>query len=901
MPGTARRTLATRLAAAVVALGSAIVLAGALLSYRTASSALRQRLLSQLEADATKGADRLTEWLLRQRDAVTVMSESYGRSASSLPTRPDSVPLDLLPRDLLATEEMQLIAVPGGRVLRATNLASVGDYVVDELYYREGRTAPYTQSIYYNGETGRPRLTISAPVRRANDSTVRAVVAAHLDLSLMEAAVGRQYFEPIVGTTPPPIEAYLVNHDADFVSARRFGRLGVRRGVHSLAIDQGREGGSGTALYTNYAGVPVIGSWRWIPQLQLALIVESPQEEAFAPARALLVNSLVLGFFGCSVLALGVIAITRRFTDPVVSVADAATRVADGDFAVTVPATGDDEAAQLGRAFNIMTGRLQSVYGSLEAQVAATREALDEAQRSRELLRDLLDNTAVLVLVLDPNGSIVLANRRAADLAGIRETAAVGLTLESLYGPSARPLLKVLLRARERDITVEQELELTTPNGTHGWQVVCFPLAREQGETYAFGIVATDLTERARAEADRRARDASVQQAQKLESLGVMAGGIAHDFNNILGAIIGNTDLAREALSSAPADIDDASHALERISTAGRRAAELTRQMLAYAGRASLRRDTIDLRQVVNDIVPIVRAAQSKKVRIDVAPMSTPYWVKCDPAQLSQVILNLVTNAAEAIGDANGTVTVEAQLYDAPLPSSIESADDTSADHSGEPANDRWVRLSVIDNGPGIPADVQGRIFDPFFSTKESGRGLGLSAVRGIVRSLGGVLQLESVPGQTRFDISLRLVADSELSDRTRTIASNGELTGTLLVIDDEVLIRQLVVRVVQRMGLTVLQADDGATGLQLFTERSSDVSVVLLDLTMPGMNGAEVLASIRHSHPALPVVVMSGYDADDALATIGDDSAVSFLQKPFTAELLRARVTEAMGRRRAI
>jgi PAS domain S-box-containing protein len=878
MDAPARRTLATRLATAVVALGSAFVLAGGVLSYRSASATLRARLLTQLEADAADGADHLTNWLVRQREALIVNAQAYSHMVAYLPTRPDSVPLEALPQILLSTEELQLIGVPSGRVLRSTQRENIGSFAQEELFYREGRVAPYIQGIYYSGSTGRPRLTVAAPIKASGDTVVRAVLAAHLDLSLLENAIGRQFTEAQRPGATSPVTAYLVNRDADFVSAKRFGRAGVKRGVHSLAIDKARAGSSGTALYTNYEGQPVIGSWRWIPELGLALIVESPQEAAFAPARRLLVNTWLIGLLGAFVLAWGLIAITRRFTDPVVLVANAATRVAGGDFAVTVPDTGRDEAAQLGRAFNTMTGRLQSVYASLEAQVAATKEALDEVRRNRELLRDLLDNTALLVLVIDLDGTIRLANRRAAELGGLGEAEAVGRTLESLYGNAARALESVLTRARERQLSVEQELELATARGTHGWQVVCFPLTREYGEIYAYGIVGTDLTERARAEAERRARDASVQQAQKLESLGVMAGGIAHDFNNILGAIIGNAELAREALTSPPTDIDEAVGALDRITSSGRRAAELTRQMLAYAGRASLRRETVDLRLVIDDILPIVRASQSKKVRIEVAPMPQPLWVACDPAQLSQVVLNLLTNAAEAIGDDSGTVQLEAVRTITPT------------DASDEP----WIRLSVIDSGPGIPAEMQSRIFDPFFSTKESGRGLGLSAVRGIVRSLGGVLQLDSAPGRTRFDIFLRPEISAERTIVREPVAPR-DLSGTLLVIDDETLIRQLVARIAQRMGLDVLEADDGETGLRLFFEHARDVSAIMLDLTMPGMNGAEVLAHVRRTHPHVPVIVMSGYDADDALASIGDDAAVTFLQKPFAPELLRSHITSAL------
>jgi signal transduction histidine kinase/CheY-like chemotaxis protein len=468
-------------------------------------------------------------------------------------------------------------------------------------------------------------------------------------------------------------------------------------------------------------------------------------------------------------------------------------------------------------------------------------------------------------------------------LSGLPSGAANGQPLADVLGASANAIMPIIARSRHTKGVVEQEVLLASPAGERGWQLVVFPLLKADGTPYATGLIGTDLTERARAEAERRARDASVQQAQKLESLGIMAGGIAHDFNNILGAIIGNTELARDTLHVP----DDARGSLDRIERAARRAAELTRQMLAYAGRASLRREVVDARTVMADILPIVRASQSKKVQLTVDALSEPLWVELDAAQLSQVLLNLLTNAAEAIGDQPGEVRLQ---VGSAAPPAVEEL---------EPAPHGWLQLTVVDTGPGIADDVRSRIFDPFFTTKSSGRGLGLSAVSGIVNSLDGVLTLTHTgPAGTRFDIHLRRAAAPASAEPMRETPTESVLAGTILIVDDEAPIREVAARVARRMGLRVVEAEDGARGIEQFRTYANEVSVVLLDLAMPGMGGAEVLAALRTSHPTLPVIIISGYDRDDALADIGDDPAARFLAKPFDATALRRYIADSLQTR---
>jgi signal transduction histidine kinase/CheY-like chemotaxis protein len=871
-----RRSFPARLFAAVFAIGAATVFLTATVSYRSAELALRERLLQQLSTAVDDDATRLSEWLAQQRAATELLAHGARATESARNGTQRAAPIPTLPPEVLSAELTQVMTVPGGRIERASDSTTVGQYAVDQLHYREAQRGTYIQPIYPGGPNGRPRLTIATPIR-SDAGNVTSIVAAHLDLGEMERVLTRA--DSTLG-----VDAYLVNRFAEFVSAERFGRDGVLRGLSSVAIREALAARNGTGLYVDYAGRPVVGAWRWIPDLQLALVRETPQDFAFAPARALLLRTLLLGLVATGLLTLGIVAVTRRFTRPVIAVAQAAKAVAAGDFSATAPESGDDEVGQLARAFNVMTRRLSALYGELQAQISATTEALTEADSSRELLRDVVNNTATIVLVVGLDGVVRLANQRVSTLTSVPANATAGRSLRELLGSAGAPLANVIELARSSTLLVEQEVELVSPLGPHAWQVVAFPLVHADGTPYATGLIATDLTERARAEAERRAQDASVQQAQKLESLGVMAGGIAHDFNNLLGAILGNAELAREATDDS-ARTNDVRHSLDQISAAGRRAAELTRQMLAYAGRASLRRDVVDIRVLVHDIVPLVRASQPKKVEFLVEDMPTPLWVELDPAQLSQVLLNLLTNAAEAIGAASGTVALRVETVDARV--GFTSSADVRPN----------IRIVVEDTGPGIPDDMRERIFDPFFSTKGSGRGLGLSAVRGIVQSLGGELHVHSLLGVgTRFEIVMRGAEAPEVDELPSVISDAAAVRGTVLVIDDEAAMRHIAHRIVTQMGLEVLEAEDGAQGIALFASRSHDVSLVLLDLTMPKMGGEEVLARIRATHATLPVIVASGYDHADALARMPQDECTSFLQKPFGVQALRDAVGAALG-----
>jgi signal transduction histidine kinase/CheY-like chemotaxis protein len=420
-------------------------------------------------------------------------------------------------------------------------------------------------------------------------------------------------------------------------------------------------------------------------------------------------------------------------------------------------------------------------------------------------------------------------------------------------------------------------------------QVVKRPLRDEFGIPRQVLGVATDITARKHAEEERRELELRMQQAQKLESMGILAGGIAHDFNNLLVAMLGNADLALLDLS--PDNLAAAS--VRRIRTAALRASDLANQMLAYSGKGRFVTARLNLTALVEEMLHLLEAAISRQATI----VQDFAWdlpeVDGDPAQLRQVVMNLITNAADALPDGVGTITLR-----------------TSALAGASGAPDR-VLLEVADTGVGMDAATQARVFDPFFTTKFTGRGLGMAAVLGIVRGHEGQIEIDSAPGRgTRIRLILPVAAPLPAGEPAGAaspvaaitavvpptpvaapVADTGEPQAPLvLIVDDDPAVCSVARRALTRHGFLVLEARDGVQALALFRERQAEISAVLLDLTMPEMGGDEVLRELRALDPQVRVVLSSGFSESDAAFQFGGEDAAwtaGFLQKPYEIRVL--------------
>ena len=469
-------------------------------------------------------------------------------------------------------------------------------------------------------------------------------------------------------------------------------------------------------------------------------------------------------------------------------------------------------------------------------------------------------------------------------------------TAEHIFGYSRAEALgqdprMLLPDESQQEVAPSRAALLGSAGGTHvsmenltrgGQRIYCdwYSTALRDERGYLLGAIflADDIT-------DQRRAEGALRQSQKLESLGVLAGGIAHDFNNLLTAILGNTEVALELIP----DDKAMRHALQRIESTTHRGADLARQLLAYAGKAHFAIKPLDLNAIILELGDLLSVSISKKVGLQRDLQPGLPLVEADSAQFQQVVMNLVINASEAIGDRPGSVTLRTR-------SATYSPEDLAKHFPGqvlEPG--RYVRLEVQDDGCGMDAETIGRIFDPFFTTKFTGRGLGLSAMLGIVRGHRAGLHVESVPGKGTTFILL-FPASSASAPLPEPVALPQEvLAATVLVVDDESIIRDLARSALESAGCTVLEARDGLDAVEFFQSRTTRVDLVLLDMTMPRMGGAEAFRRIRELHPEMRVLLTSGYTQKEAQESLLDHPPDGFLQKPFRIRELVGKVREIL------
>lgn len=525
---------------------------------------------------------------------------------------------------------------------------------------------------------------------------------------------------------------------------------------------------------------------------------------------------------------------------------------------------------------------LQSKQGRLgdrPVRIAAVRD-VTERERTLSLLRESEQHTQDLALgafdfmSVSQKGILVHVGGRVQELLGFAAEEMVGRHALDFVAPSARVVTSQVIAENRHGA---YESVLISKSGEEIPCEVVGVLSTFHGEPARVAGF-RDLRERLRLQTERRKLELQLQRSQRLDSLGVLAGGIAHDFNNLLVGVLGNASLLLRTLQS-PLD----RQAAQAIMSAGERAAMLTRQMLAYAGRQDLgRRDPVDLNDLFKELRTLLDATLSKKaaVRFVIAPNSV---VIGDRAPLTQVMMNLLTNASDALEGKPGKIDVRASLV-SELDARWDEALGTSV--RGHPGD--WVLVEVEDDGVGMDEATRLRVFEPFFTTKEHGHGLGLAACLGIVTSHGGALLLESWRGVgSRF--SVVLPATTRRADALKTDPpALSDDPCRVLVIDDEELVRSQVRRSLELRGYEVDEAVDGLSGVARHAAQPADVLVV--DMTMPDIDGVEVIRRVREAGSRVAIVLSSGYQAQAAAERLDTSSYQVFLPKPYSlSELTRA------------
>lgn len=520
-----------------------------------------------------------------------------------------------------------------------------------------------------------------------------------------------------------------------------------------------------------------------------------------------------------------------------------------------------------------------AMFEDITERRRAEEKVAESEYQFRSLFEEMTEGVALHSLVRDDSGTVIdyrieRVNYAYTEILGISQELVTGKLGTEAYGTDTAPYLKKYLDV----VQSRKSLRFSTyfPQMDKHFDISVIPW-----ESEGFATIFLDVTARIKAEESRRLETEQLQQTQKLESLGVLAGGIAHDFNNILTSIIGNADLALMRINPASPAIDN----LHKIAQSATRAADLAKQMLAYSGKGNFLIETLDINNVLTEMLHILEVSISKNVDLQLnLPPHLPA-IDVDATQIRQVVMNLVINASEAIEDNCGVIAITTGCVD---------CDKNFLKDIGPDKNikaGRYVFFEITDTGCGMDKETLVKLFDPFFTTKFTGRGLGMAAVQGIVRGHSGFIRVTSEPGKgTCFKVFLpasdKQVETAHANDCK--VAWKGK--GKVLLVDDEETVRCIGKDMLQEFGFTTITANDGREAVEVF-KTTPDISFVILDLTMPHMGGEQCFQELRQLQPDVKVILSSGFNEYEVSQKFIGKGLAGFIQKPYKLSALKEAI----------
>lgn len=618
----------------------------------------------------------------------------------------------------------------------------------------------------------------------------------------------------------------------------------------------------------------------------LGLVLKVESSLAYKQVKKDLSRQVVLwaalfgtGFILCVFLA-------RQIVGPVKALAAVARKIEDGDFTARSAEIDQTEIGQLAMVVNSMASKIENSHAELEKQVAdRTRDLLNQTQRLQ------LATSAAHLGIWDWNAreNILVWDDRMFELFGTtREVFSnnVDAWMNGLHPEDRETAISEFQAALNGEKEFDTEFRVLHPDGTvkhiKGKGLV---LRGADGNAERMLGINYDITEAKHAEEEKHKLESQLQQAQKMESVGRLAGGVAHDFNNMLSVIMGHAELGLmrlEATSPVCAD-------LKEISKTAERSADLTRQLLAFARKQTVAPKVIDLNDTVSSMLRMLQRLIGEDINLTWQPSVEQCQVKMDPSQIDQILANLCVNARDAIEDT-GWITIETGTC---------SIDADYCARNPEATPGEYVRLVVSDDGKGMDRETQAHIFEPFYTTKEMGKGtgLGLATVYGAVKQNNGFINIYSEPGQgTTFSIHLPHYAEDTVRKHAEEAAQpvpRGQ--ETILLVEDEAAILNITAIMLEKQGYTVLRADSPGRAMELAREHHGPIHLLMTDVIMPEMNGRDLARNILAIHPGMKRLFMSGYTAD-VIAHHGVlDEGVNFIQKPFSLPVMAARVREML------
>lgn len=517
---------------------------------------------------------------------------------------------------------------------------------------------------------------------------------------------------------------------------------------------------------------------------------------------------------------------------------------------------------------------------ALEQRNQELQAAMALAEKNQERYRVLTEAIPQVVwTATHPDGSVDHISHRWCEATGSPLETGLGTGwLKAVHPEDCDRVESAWHQSVQNCVRFEIECRLGSPTHGYRWYLArAVPQFENESVIRWFGTF-TDVE-------DRRRAEQALLQRQKLESTGLLAGGIAHDFNNLLVGILGGISYALEVLPAS----HEARRSLQDALLASERAAMLTRQMLNYAGKGKFVVERVDLREVVRSTCDLVRASIPKMIHLNVETGRDTPTLEADSSQIQQIVMNLIINAAEAIGEERSAIV------------SVRTGAEFLND--GDPVEDispgLYAVLEVTDTGCGMTEEVQARIFEPFFTTKFTGRGLGLAAVTGIVRSGKGAIWVQSAPGRgSTIRVFLPAKASTSPASEHKISPNRTFRAGTILIVDDEAIVRRTAGLVLERGGFAVQTASGGMEAMECIRQQPHAFDLILLDMNMPGMSGEETLVQLRAINPSLRIVVFTGYSEREVASRLGENVVSGVLQKPFTSHALINRVAEFLNAR---
>ncbi|HBA88346.1 MAG TPA: hypothetical protein DCZ75_10270 [Geobacter sp.] len=526
------------------------------------------------------------------------------------------------------------------------------------------------------------------------------------------------------------------------------------------------------------------------------------------------------------------------------------------------------------------TRELSASNARLQTEVAERKHAEEALAASEIKLRSIFASLTDVIIILDAEGRCLEIAPTSTNKLYRPPDELLGRRLHEIFPEeNAELFLATIHKALSAGKTVSVDYSLTIGGDEFWFTGNVTPVSSTQ-----VVLSARDITERKQSEEERLKLEKQMLHTQKLESLGVLAGGIAHDFNNILTAIVGNADLALMRLKPESPAVEN----LHRIETAAARASDLARQMLAYSGKGRFLIEELDLNRLVEEMGHMLDVSISKKALLRYNLQRPLPAMTADATQIRQIVMNLVINASEAIGDKSGVISITTGCMEC-SDSYLRSAWLSDPIPAG-----LYVYIEIADTGCGMDRETVTRIFDPFFTTKFTGRGLGMAAVLGIVRGHKGAIKVYSEPGKgTSFKILFPAgTMPAELFKDEERNGRHWQGSGTVLLVDDEETIRALGSEMLKELGFEVVTAEDGRRALETYQSRS-DITLVILDLTMPHMDGEQCFRALREVNPEVKVIMSSGFTEQEVTHKFVGKGLAGFIQKPYKLSTLREVLSE--------